>query len=411
MKRFFTCGPNTNIAGNVTLGVALNAVADRIETAITTAGNSACGVAIQAGTEAYIATQSAKAAYAESLDESVVNLDDATTHTLQQLQTIASDLESNSDDKIATITSRAQQVTNTLPFANTTPQLTSFSPRFYAWTATPSQSEVAISGNFMFAHQDGFKPSLNLGGKQYEASQNTTQSLKFLVTPAFAATPTNQIVPIKMTVSIPYEEKSLLGFTKRKVGTFDMLSGVLPPKPGTITLSKKNVTHSTERQHVSTQGWQQHSSNDDDKGHLYEGPAVPAGWSVVDSTVKFVIEWQQGDLNNQWSYSRVRTNPTVVYSVTTIHHGMGTSGKVNFHFEYDIERPVSTEEWTPEPVDLAWGQSIAFLSESGGWKVVFDSFDGRHQEFAAPAQDRFLQVRVEGQNVVLAIPAARDIKY
>lgn len=405
------CGPGPSVPGSATLGVALNSVADRIETAITTAGNAARGLVIQAGTEAYIATQNAKAAYADSLDKSMDKLDSAATHTLQQLETIANDLESNSDDKIATISSRAQQVTNTLPFANTTPQITSFSPRFYAWTVTPSQAEIAISGNFMFAHQDNFKPSLDIGGKRYDTAENTTQSLKFLATPVFATAPMNRIIPIKMTVSIPYEEKSLLVFTKRKVGTFDILCGVLPTKPGAITLSKKNINQSTERQHVKTQTWQQHSSNDDDKGHQYEGPVVPAGWHVVDSTIQFVDEWHEGDLNDQWSYSLVRANPTVVYSVTTIHHRIGTSGKVNFYFEYDIEHPVSNEEWKPESVDLAWGQSRAFPSEPGGWKVAFDSFDGRHQEYAAPAQDRFLQVRVEGQNVILAVPAARDVKY
>lgn len=404
------CNGGGAAVGGATLGFALNGFADRIETVVRTAGEHGRGIIVQAGTEAYIAIQAAKIAYEDSLNKSVDKLDATTTKKLQEIQTMVNDLESNVDDKIATVTSQAQQIANTLPFANTTPQLTSFRPKFQANSVNPGQIELEMRGNFLFAHRDDFKPSLRVADKTYEPAENTTQSLKFLITPASTEVPDNKITLTKMRLTMPYEEKRFLIFKSRKEGTYDLLLGTLPSSPGRITLSKKNVTETTETQHVVTQTWQQHSSNDDHKDVIYEGSGHP-GWTVVDSSVKFVVEWSQGDENDQWSKTFVRANPSVVFRVTTIHHGIGTSGKVNFHFEYDIQRPKPVESWTTEPVDLTWGQSRTFPAEPNKWKVTFDSFDGEHQEYVSPVLHRFLQVRVEGSNVVLNVPAAREVKY
>lgn len=403
------CGGG-DVASNATLGFALNSAADRIETAIRTAGEAGRGIAVQAGTEAYIAVQNAKVAFDDSLNKAVDKLDDTGTRKLQEIQTMVNDLESNTDSKIATVSAQAQQISNTLPFANTTPQLTSFSPHFQARTEGPGQLEIEFKGNFLFAHQEDFKPSLQVGDKAYPPAENTTQSLKFLVSPPAAEKADDKITLVKLKLSIPYQEKTALIFKKRKTGTYDLLIGNLPASPGKIVLSKKKVTQTTETQHIKTQTWQQHSSNDDLKDVIYEGPAHP-GWTVVDNSVRFVVEWRQGDENDQWSKTFVRANPSVVFKVTTIHHGIGTSGKVNFYFEYDIQRPQPVESWTPEAIDLTWGQSRAFPAEPNGWKVTFDSFDKQHQEFVSPTLARFLQVRVEGANVVLSVPAARDVKY
>jgi hypothetical protein len=398
-----------SVPGNATLGFALNSATDRIETAIRTAGEAGRGITVQAGTEAYIAIQAAKVAYDDSLNKSVDQLDATVTRKRQEIDSMVNDLESGADSRIATVTSQAQQIANTLPFANTTPQLTTFSPRFCARLPNAGQLELEFKGNFMFAHRDDFKPSLQVGDKSYPSAENTTQSLKFLVTPVTDAAD-NKITLMKIKLSVPYEEKNLLVFKKRKVGTYDLQLGTLPTSPGKIVLSRKNVTQTTETQHIVTQTWPQHSSNDDLKDVIYEGPSYP-GWTIIDDSVRFVVEWSQGDENDQWSKTFVRANPSVVYRVTTIHHRIGTSGKVNFHFEYDIQRPKPVEEWQPEIVDLTWGQSRTFLAKPNGWKVTFDSFDGQHREFVGPALTRFLQVRVEGANVVLSVPEARDVKY
>lgn len=402
------CGVES-VPASATLGFALDSFADRIETVITTAGNTGRGVLIQAGTEAYLAVQQAKIAFDDSLNKAVDKLDVTVTKKLQEIGTMVQDLESGIDEKIATISGKAQQIANTLPFANIQPQVTFFSPHFLSSLNSAVQTEVGFSGNFMFAQKEGFKPSLQVGDKNYPADENTTQSIRFLVGSGFASPQESKITNTKVKLSVPYEESSFLFFKKQRVATYNIIIGTLPPTPGKITLMKKNVVQQPERQHIVTQSWQQHSSNDDIKDRPYSGPDHP-GWRIVDSSVRFVDEWHQGDLNDQWSFGLNRTNPTVVFIVTTIHHRIGTSGKVNFHFEYDIERTVPVENWQPEAVDLTWGQSRAFPAEPNSWKVIFESFDGQKREIVSPEKGAFLEVRIEGGNVVLNVPAARNIK-
>jgi hypothetical protein len=402
------CGGG-GVAESATLGLALIGAADRVETVVRTAGEAGRGVVIQAGTEAYNTIQEAQAAYADSLDTSVNKLDAVTTKKLQEINTMVNDLEQSTNETINNVTSQAQQISNTLPFAKTTPQLTSIIPKFQAWSATPQQFELSMQGNFVFAQRDDLKPKLQVGDTQYTPSENTTQSLKFLVTPTSMTQPTSKFALLKMKLSMPYEEGDF--FKKQKVADYNLLLGILPPSPGQVTLFKKHMNPIHETQHVVTQSWQQHSSNDVLKDVYYEGPLPPARWRIVDASVRFVVEWSQGDENDQWSKMLERSNPTVAYRVTTIHHRIGTSGKVNFQFEYDIEHTRNEEAWSQDIIPLVWGQSKAVQVDPNGWKVAFDPFDGQHQEFAGPILERYLELRVEGSSLVLRIKDVREIKY
>jgi hypothetical protein len=87
---------------------------------------------------------------------------------------------------------------------------------------------------------------------------------------------------------------------------------------------------------VRTTSWYQHSSHDDLAKNYY-GPPHP-GWTIMNETIDFVVEWSQGNRGDQWSEHLISYNP-VGYHVKTVHHRIGTSGKVNFHFTYTIKRP------------------------------------------------------------------------
>jgi hypothetical protein len=89
-------------------------------------------------------------------------------------------------------------------------------------------------------------------------------------------------------------------------------------------------------QHVLTVSWTQHSS-DDDLSNNYYGPPAPDGWEIVQASVKFVTEWSQGVEGSDWGQNIISYNP-VGFHVWSQHHGLGTSGKVNFHFEYDLRK-------------------------------------------------------------------------
>ena len=83
----------------------------------------------------------------------------------------------------------------------------------------------------------------------------------------------------------------------------------------------------------TTRTWNQSSSNDDIQNNYY-GPLHP-GYEILPENIQFVIEGSEGDENDAWSQRLISYNP-VGFCVTTVHHGIGTSGKVQFHFEYYI---------------------------------------------------------------------------
>jgi hypothetical protein len=86
--------------------------------------------------------------------------------------------------------------------------------------------------------------------------------------------------------------------------------------------------------HVVSPTWQQFSSNDDLENN-YFGPTIP-GYRTVYESIKFVNEWSEGDEGDQWSKNLISYDP-VGFHVKTVHHGIGTSGKIRFHFEYDVQ--------------------------------------------------------------------------
>jgi hypothetical protein len=425
------------IAGPLTLGVVLQNALDRAETVVRTAGEAGRGIVVQAGTEAYMTIQSAKTAYKDSLDVTVDKLDASTTQKLQEIKSMMDDLQSKTDNQVEKAGKQAQQITNSLPLANTVPQLTSFSPKFVAKNTTPDQVEVEVKGNFIAAQNATSRPSLKLGNQVYEAAENTTQSLKFLI-PMNANTlgstsadphvsgsqpaesDTTKIIVKKATLSIPYNETTLPGGVDQilpkapKAATYDLLLSVLPANPGRIVFLKKVVHQRMEREHVKTQTWQQHSSNDDHKDVHYEGPPEDVegmGWKIDPASVQFVTEWNQGNENDQWSKALERTNPSVVYKVTTIHHGIGTSGKVNFHFEYDRFRSVPEETWEEQAIPLNWGETKSLPANPNEWKVQFVAFDGQKQEIVGTDdKNPYLKVKVDGKNVVLTAPHPKDMK-
>lgn len=97
--------------------------------------------------------------------------------------------------------------------------------------------------------------------------------------------------------------------------------------------------------------------------------------------------------------------------MTTIHHGIGTSGKINFHFEYDRFRSVPEETWEEQAIPLNWGETKSLPANPNEWKVQFFAFDGQKQEIVgADDKNPYLKVKVDGKNVVLTAPHPKDMK-
>lgn len=394
------------VAG-LTVGALLSGLMDRVSTVINQAQAAGEAVAIRAGGEAYIAISNAQAAYNDMLHETVSALDRVGTHNIQQLQSMVDSLERRTAADLQRALQTAQTVSNILPLTHHEPQMSSFSPRFVATKPQGGPIVVTINGNFFHASQSGFLPTLIIGDNHIKPSEVSTSALKFSL-PADVAkgAAVDKVTTTEISLEVPFRSGL---FKRRNVAKFRMLLGTLPPAPGRVTLTCTTQSTVTDREHHASQSWQQHSSNDDlDSTNC--GPDHP-GWRIVDDSVRFVVEWSQGDENDQWSKQQRRVNPSVCYFVHTVHHRFGTSGKVNWHYEYDIVRQRSVPTVATQPVELGWGDSKAIDCPANGWKLTADDFLGAHAEFMSPGSTKYIEVRTGGAGVEVRAKDLSEIEW
>ena len=110
-----------------------------------------------------------------------------------------------------------------------------------------------------------------------------------------------------------------------------------------------------------------------------------------------------------YRYEYITCDPVVTYGVATVHQCFYASGKVTFHFEYDIYQDVIKDNWASEEISLKWGESKTYDYQTGYWKVIFNSFDGKESnEFAGVGSDdrHYLTVSVQNLGKTLVLKAA-----
>jgi hypothetical protein len=402
----FVSNQTTKAQSGILVGVLLNQLMDRVENSIRLAENAGKGIIIQGGSTLYLSIENAKIAYAESLDKTFEKVDQSTQGTINQLTALTTKLEKQSIDDVNDIISQSQTIINSLPFSNKQPQVGKFTPNYVAPSDQTYQVAIEIRGNFIYASKEDYKPKLVVNSKTFETVQNTTQSLKFLV-------PVGDLAPkfdntfnyTSGELTVPFKTGFI--FSKRKEAKYKILIGILPSSPGVVKIKHKVSNSIHEEQRKSTQRWEQHSSNDDlTWTRCSEG--FP-GWHIKDPA--FIVEWSQGNENDQWSKSLTSTNPQVCYEVHTVHHGIGTSGKVNYHFDFTIERDRNEETWVEEPVNLKWGESKNFNYAPGSWVVTIDSFDGKHNEYGTTASDNYIEVNGSTTAIQIQIKKAGQVTY
>lgn len=394
---------NAQIVG-LTIGALINQLMNRVDNSIRQAESAGQGLVIQAGSTLHLSLENAKIAYAESLDKTFDRVDQTTQGVFNQLQSLTTQMESQVASDANEIISKAQTITNTLPFSTKLPQVSHFTPSYLAPSNQPYPVTIEIKGNFIYSSNGGYTPQLNVNGKLFNPIQNTTQTLKFTV-------PVNTLAPnfdntfnyTTAELIVPYE--SGLAFTKRKEAKYQIVFGVLPNSPGRIRIKHKIQRIVHEEQTKSTQGWKQYSSNDDIT-HTYCSEGFP-GWNIKNAN--FIREWSQGNENDQWSKRLISSNPKVCYEVVTVHHRVGTSGKVDFHFDFTLYRDKPVEEWVEENINLNWGESRTFDYRPGTWAVIIDSFDGKHNEYINPMIGNYLDITANNSLQIQAKKAGQII--
>jgi hypothetical protein len=392
-------GAGLTAAATGTVATVLNGLLDNVQSAIRTAAAQGNGVVITAGSQARTAIEQFQQELGDQLNKTVADLDAASARQLDKLTTVVDDLNSGNRATVAAAGQQAEQVGLTLPLANTQPQITSYAPHMVAPGGT-NPLPVVVKGVFAFVGQKDLQPVLTVDGDQIAPSQTTTQQITFPVPAAkvrTAAAPT-EIGLLSAVLDVPYRDV-LSGATK--TATYNLEVGVLPRSPGQLSLITKQHSPKQSRQHVVDQGHQQYSSNDDLDGNYTSTPPA-AGWTIDPKTARFIVTWSQGDENDQWSKSLlVNDGHSITYQVHTVHHRIGTSGKVDFHLEYDLVHTEDQITTKTEPLTIAWGNTITRPIIGNEWQIVFQSFDGQHQEISTDYRGKYLTISATGTTLTI----------
>lgn len=310
-------------------------------------------IAIQAGTEANIAIENAKNAFSDLLDKAFADVDKTVHSTIDQLQSMLSQISDQAFSQLGAITDQVQQIVNTLPFHSHQPQVTSVSPKFVVPTVIAYPVSVAFKGNFEFAGTPGYQPVLQVGNQQFKPDTVTTQNLQFVVpvTALFPIPliPTTGFSYVRIQLTVPWKTSGFLGIGHHDHrDSYSVLIGALPPTPGRLTLAYTTSHTETQTRTFTTTNYRQTSASDggnDDHKDVPYAVSAETGWHVVRGTSQLNVGGIEGGQNADWSYSFVSDDgDRVVYNVTTLHHTMGTSGVINFTISFQETRDITVPD-------------------------------------------------------------------
>jgi len=396
--------------GDLALGVALDKLADQLDQAVLDARNSGLAVEIEAGREASIAIADAKNAYAESLLLTVKTLDPSIKGTIDQLQQLVNSISEKSIQSVDAATARAQQIVNSLPLRSGEPQVSAMLPRFVVPSGRSYPVKIRVQGNFVDAARTGYAPYLEINGKRYTSQETTTQALTFLVPasdlfPVLGTSDATKFRSTFATLIVPWRELKFFGLRSiDHADTFKMIIGALPTSPGKIILIHKEITSKVEEKLFASTAYHQCSSrecgNNDDRDHTYAAKPE-TGWHVVRGSSAPILISKGGEFSGPSFVSD--DGDQVVYKVTTIHRGaFGSSGFVNFQISFKESRISSETIEISEEVLINWGDSKSYNYPPGTWKLLFDSFDGHHNEFTG-ADDSNRLIKLSSQQGAIIV--------
>jgi hypothetical protein len=384
---------------DATLAAALYALMDRLTTAIDKAGTSADHVTLRAGSEAHAAVQSVQVAFARSLNTSISSITPQMREQVASLEAAAAALERRTAADSAEALRLSQQVVASLPLSTRMPQLTSWTPG----AVGAGDVVLHLNGHFPQAANEGFQPVAVINGEQLGADGISSQRLTFRIPHAATGSGASKIVRIR----VPYEDSVLGGTAQVKVATFLVPLAAFPRGPGQIQIRTSTPTPVREVTHIVTKQDNQQSDSDD-KVEIHCGPSHSD--RILHDSVKFVIDRQEG---SSFTHRLERyDSPSVCEWIRTEHHRFGTSDKLWFHFEYDVESFPVRDVPAAHAIDLKWGDSAALrLAGNATFVVVLDSFDGTHSEFSgASDENRLIRISLGGDGVNVAARELADVR-
>jgi len=399
------------------LGAALIKLGDQLQQSIDDAKNAGLNVEIQGGREISLAIESFKNAYASSLNLTMDKLDTTVTNQFENLKSLTDAFSSNTAQTLGELTSKAQQIVNSLPFRKHEPQLTSFTPTYVVPSTQSYNISITCQGNFEAAAEPKMRPTLTIGNKTFQAAGgNQTLQIKVPVDSVKTLPDVQQgkINYIIGNLNVPWRDSKFLGiFHPKRLDKYVLYIGILPKQPGTLTLQHTiDSPRHTVKSFMSSTFYQSsgvNGANDDHKDVPWL-VTPDQGWHVVRNSSGFFPGNNVGD----WSKSFISDDgDRVHYNVTTIHHGLfGTSGELFFRIGFDEYLDDNVKVTHSVPFDINWGDSRTIDYGVGTWKLVFKAFDGSTHEFVGDdPSNPFIQIVKSGMTYMLVTANPNTLKW
>ncbi len=396
--------PTQSVSTNASFGSLLDGFFDNVNNTIQQATqdmkNAGIELEIEAGEEIGRAIEQVKNAYQKELEYTIDRVSKEAKIAFDRLGTMVQQFEIATEDKLGELMSQAQQLANTLPFANKQPQLMRIKPRYIVIDDVAKTSFVTFKGNFVYSSTPGFEPSLSFSGRSCYLYDSDTQTLVFQVPhSAFGDADPTQYSYKTGILTLPWDDGSW--WSHKTSSVFRVGLGALPTIAGTATVTY--VSDKTDRLTKTVKNNYPFNGNDfyPEEWHTcYQKIYPTTDWKIdVSKAPRMTTEHYHGKHTQEIvSY----TPGEIVLKVSLYCKDGHNIGIVNIGVEFDEYQDKKTQVLREEKIQMNWknskllkpglGETISFLT--------FDDYKGVHSEYGAPdLSGNVLKIAAEGNGM------------
>ena len=165
--------------GGAVLGAVLDGLMEDVQETVGQAETGVKDIVGNAGSTLALSIDAIRADYDDALSKTVDKLDKASTLKIHELERVVQDFTASATQMGDKLAKQGQQIANTMPLANTAPQVTDFSPRMIGVNPAEASFQLRVSGNFHSTLPEGQTPRLVVDKKPISPSSAITNELVF----------------------------------------------------------------------------------------------------------------------------------------------------------------------------------------------------------------------------------------
>lgn len=288
-----------------------------------------------------------------------------------------------------------------------------------------SSIDMSLKGHFINVQKEDFHASIVLstftpitstaGFTSHRNSlvtimplEKKTDLIRFQLPLEYFAAYKNKMGFIYLNLDLGVPQKSEDSLLPRKV-RYTLPFKLLPSGPGSIYLSYQQTSDTNKKETRQTRAFVQHSTNK----YITENYYLPKNEkeTILYESAKLIVEWSDGKEGRDWSYYKHKTSKGICFVVETVYNPVGTSGKLNFYIEYEVEkRTVSTtQKYTS--VELDWNDYQRFdIGYNTQWKIEFTDYRGDFYTYRQPINSELLNITKSGKNLIVTTSGVDSVQ-